>query len=206
MDADRFDALSRSLAAVGSRRRAVAALFGGALVASSGLAADAKRRGRGRRNGGRVQAQTHANGGEHGSTRTTICHQPGTPDEKTLEVDDNALQGHLEHGDTDGPCGASGASCPALTDSGVECACVSTPNREFACAYTYCSGVVFDDTCLDPNHPCPVDSVCAANPCCGTGVGFGCLSLCTDLIDCTCTAAPQTCDPEQIQACGIVAS
>jgi len=33
-----------------------------------------------------------------------ICHQPGTPAQQTLTVDDNALKGHLKHGDTLGEC------------------------------------------------------------------------------------------------------
>ena len=34
----------------------------------------------------------------------TICHKPGTPAEKTMTVPQSALQSHLEHGDTIGPC------------------------------------------------------------------------------------------------------
>jgi hypothetical protein len=83
---------------------------------------------------------------------------------------------------------------------------VATPNGAFACAYTFCSGVAFDDACLDPEQPCPGDSVCAANPCCDPGVGFGCLPRCTDLTDCTCAAAPTTCDPTKIQVCGAVST
>lgn len=36
--------------------------------------------------------------------KVTICHKPGTPAEKTLEVPEAALKGHLKHGDTLGPC------------------------------------------------------------------------------------------------------
>ena len=41
-------------------------------------------------------------GGPH--TPVTICHKPGTPAEMTLVVDDDAVPGHLGHGDTLGPC------------------------------------------------------------------------------------------------------
>lgn len=34
----------------------------------------------------------------------TICHQPGTPAAKTMSVNLNALEGHLGHGDLEGPC------------------------------------------------------------------------------------------------------
>lgn len=40
----------------------------------------------------------------NGHTPVTICHQPGTPAQQTLTVDDNALKGHLKHGDTLGEC------------------------------------------------------------------------------------------------------
>jgi hypothetical protein len=34
----------------------------------------------------------------------TLCHKPGTPAEKTMELPDSALAGHLGHGDTTGAC------------------------------------------------------------------------------------------------------
>ena len=36
--------------------------------------------------------------------KVTICHKPGTPAEKTMEVPFEALSGHLGHGDHKGPC------------------------------------------------------------------------------------------------------
>lgn len=41
-----------------------------------------------------------------GSNPVTICHKPGTNAQQTLTVDDNALKGHLGHGDTVGECAA----------------------------------------------------------------------------------------------------
>ena len=38
------------------------------------------------------------------ANKVTICHKPGTPAQKTLEVSASALGGHLGHGDTIGPC------------------------------------------------------------------------------------------------------
>ena len=35
---------------------------------------------------------------------TIICHKPGTPAEKTMEVDTSALDAHLGHGDSLGVC------------------------------------------------------------------------------------------------------
>jgi len=36
--------------------------------------------------------------------KVTICHKPGTPAEKTLQVPAQAVPGHLGHDDTLGPC------------------------------------------------------------------------------------------------------
>jgi hypothetical protein len=40
----------------------------------------------------------------NGDETVTICHKPGTPAEKTLTIPQSALDGHLGHGDTMGPC------------------------------------------------------------------------------------------------------
>jgi hypothetical protein len=42
--------------------------------------------------------------------KVTICHKPGTPAEKTMEVPADAVGGHLAHGDQLGPCEESGVS------------------------------------------------------------------------------------------------
>ncbi len=39
-----------------------------------------------------------------GHTPVTMCHKPGTPAEQTLVVDDDAVWGHLHHGDHLGTC------------------------------------------------------------------------------------------------------
>lgn len=36
--------------------------------------------------------------------KVTICHKPGTPAEKTMQVPAEAVKGHLGHGDTEGTC------------------------------------------------------------------------------------------------------
>lgn len=40
-----------------------------------------------------------------GKNKVTVCHKPGTPAEKSMEIPETALKGHLEHGDSEGPCG-----------------------------------------------------------------------------------------------------
>lgn len=57
--------------------------------------------------------------------KVTICHQPGTPAEKTLRLPAAATEAHLRHGDRLGSCQA-GVPCsappplPPDTDSGTE--------------------------------------------------------------------------------------
>jgi hypothetical protein len=41
---------------------------------------------------------------DRGPDRVTICHKPGTPAEQTKRVPQQAVRGHLGHGDTLGPC------------------------------------------------------------------------------------------------------
>ena len=36
--------------------------------------------------------------------KVTICHKPGTPAEKTMQVPESAVAGHLAHGDVEGSC------------------------------------------------------------------------------------------------------
>jgi len=40
----------------------------------------------------------------HLSSKTTICHKPGTPAEKTKQIPEAALNGHFGHGDVSGDC------------------------------------------------------------------------------------------------------
>lgn len=47
-----------------------------------------------------------------------ICHKPGTPAERTLVVDDNAVPAHLAHGDFLGACFGGGGEGPG--DGGEE--------------------------------------------------------------------------------------
>ncbi len=72
-------------------------------------------------------------GGNHGGGHTpvTICHKPGTPAEKTLVVDDDAVPGHVGHGDYLGPCGG-GETTP--TETTPTTPTPTTPHRRVACA------------------------------------------------------------------------
>jgi hypothetical protein len=82
-----FDELARAVAEGSISRRRALKLFAGtaiaALIPSRALARQQK---------------------------VTICHKPGTPDQKTMEVPQRAVDGHLGHGDHLGPCETSTTS------------------------------------------------------------------------------------------------
>ena len=42
--------------------------------------------------------------GQQSPPRATVCHKPGTPAQKTMTLPQPAVQAHLGHGDTPGPC------------------------------------------------------------------------------------------------------
>jgi hypothetical protein len=57
-------------------------------------------------------------GGARAQTVVVICHMPGTPAEQTLAIPPQALNGHLRHGDTLGPCeGATTETTPTTTET-----------------------------------------------------------------------------------------
>lgn len=41
----------------------------------------------------------------YGLNEPMICHRPSTPAEQTMRANTSALDRHLAHGDTMGPCG-----------------------------------------------------------------------------------------------------
>jgi len=45
----------------------------------------------------------------------TICHKPGTPAEETMTLPNEAIPGHIEHGDYLGACGAEATSTPLFS-------------------------------------------------------------------------------------------
>jgi hypothetical protein len=115
MDTDRFDSLTRTLAARGSRRRALAAALAGGLFAALG--------GRG------VGAA---------NDQVRICHKTGSDTNPVvlIEVSDNAVPDHEAHGDfryrsccLDGDCSGSQACVNGAcqdTCFGLDAACDPT--------------------------------------------------------------------------------
>ena len=65
---------------------------------------------------GALLGQGLLTGGARAQTVLVICHMPGTPGEQTLAIPPQALNGHLRHGDTLGPCeGATTETTPTTT-------------------------------------------------------------------------------------------
>jgi hypothetical protein len=83
MDGQRFDELTRTLANAVSRRSVIRGTVGVAVGAALS-----------RLGGARVEA----------ADKITICHMPGRRAEKTMEVPQSAVAGHLGHGDRLGAC------------------------------------------------------------------------------------------------------
>jgi hypothetical protein len=44
--------------------------------------------------------------------QVTICHRPGMTAEQTKMIPSTALDDHLGHGETEGPCDGEGDTCP----------------------------------------------------------------------------------------------
>lgn len=59
------------------------------------------------------------NGGGEGTVKVAVCHMPGTPAQQTLFVDDDAVPGHLGHGDNAGDCIALPPPPPPPVDTGA---------------------------------------------------------------------------------------
>ena len=228
MDPNRFDAVIRTLGIPSTRRRALAGLVAAALAGVPGLATAAKRR------RGRLRAQSHNNGGDHGggTTRVTICHKPGTPAEQTLEIDDDALDGHLGHGDHKGPCckpptrfcpetGTCERCCPrcGTCQSCVEGVCqpaqdttpckVGDPPQDGIC----CNGTCRPGarTCEGCFPACSEPEVCRGDTCVCPGTGgpcppdrHCCREGCRPLdVPCNCPGTGGPCPPD-LECCPFV--
>ena len=120
MESDQFDRLVKSLASVTTRRGLLAAGLATWLEEASGQRRLRKR-----------QRPAPA----PGSAQVTLCHNG-----KTLEVPPPAVDAHLGHGDTLGPCGDGITTvpcrgCPVLETCGLfgGCVCGRLPLAPFTC-------------------------------------------------------------------------
>lgn len=55
-----------------------------------------------------------------GVEKVTLCHQPGTPAQKTLKVPPSAVEAHLNHGDYLGECSSDCPPCPGCDSCCLE--------------------------------------------------------------------------------------
>lgn len=92
-----------------------AGAFGGIAIATNGGGGGDKKQSQsnndGNGNKGNDRNETKGNDSENEGPdddqyedKVVICHKPGTPAEQTLLVPHSALDGHLDHGDLEGPC------------------------------------------------------------------------------------------------------
>ena len=165
-----FDDLARALAEGSISRRRALKLFAGtaiaALIPSRALAQPKK---------------------------TIICHKPGTPEEKTIEVSNSAVASHVRHGDRLGPCGTTTTTTTAAptttsTTSTSTSTSTTTPTTSTSTSTTSTSTTPM---CIpDFEEGCTADTQCCShicNPSGTTGVCSDCRLVggsCTDGREC----------------------
>jgi hypothetical protein len=157
MDSKQFDELSRAISTGATRRGLVGLLAGVAGVGLAEVVAKDKHRG---------QARGQGNGKGGGQTKVTLCHKPGTPAEKTLTVPQPAVDAHLGHGDTLGPCGGGVGGCRRLDEvCGIlagRCCQGECVNPPISTCQVFCDS---DQQCQQAFPT--LDIVCGNSPKCG---------------------------------------
>jgi len=148
-----FDDLARALAEGSISRRRALKLFAGTAIAAL------------------IPSRALAQ-----SNRVTICHKPGTPDEKTMEVAQSAVEGHRRHGDREGPCGtttttSTSTSTSSTTSTTSTSTSTTTPTTSTSTSTTSTSTTTM---CL------PNGSTCMANDQCCSGTCFLGTNTCRD--------------------------
>jgi hypothetical protein len=141
-----FDELARGLADGSISRRRALKLFAGtaiaALIPSRALAQQQKE---------------------------TICHKPGTPAEKTKEVPQSAVDGHLGHGDHLGPCGTTTTTTTAAPTTTSTTSTTSTSTSSTTSTTTPTTSTSTSTTSTSTTPTCrPIGSDCTAGSQCCT--------------------------------------
>lgn len=91
-----------------------------------------------------VQPQTIAS---NVTDKVTICHKPGTPAEKTMTIPDNAVPGHVGHGDTIGACPAGSSSSSSSSSTSASSISSSFSSSSFSSSSQ--GGGSWGQTCND---------------------------------------------------------
>jgi hypothetical protein len=199
MDDQRFDTLTRALAAGITRRGALGILAGLAALKAGNTAAKKRHR-----KGGKSQIAAQKN--DH---KVTICHLTSSKKNPVvqIEVDESAIPAHKAHGDTIDPdfqndpanCGGCGISCDdgklCTIDTCVKGKCVNTPidcNDRNPCTDDSCDETTGD--CVNtpvPGRACDDGNACTENDRCNrAGECVGTEVNCDDGNACT----TDTCD------------
>jgi len=98
------------------------------------------------------------------TAKVTICHKPGTPSEKTIEVPEAAVSGHLKHGDSLGPCGSTPPPPPTGELSQITCQCDSLL-RGFCDATSCADAAAFcQNVCVSSGFPSGALVSCTPQP------------------------------------------
>lgn len=166
MDGNRFDDFTRALGAGRSRRSALK-LLGGAVASGAAL----------------------RRGGAHAADKTTICHKPGTPAQKSMDVASAAVGGHLGHGDYVNASGCCPSGVPVCVDAAGNGSCCPAPSRCLADG-TCCTPM----TCAAEGKNCGfIPDLCGEQLDCGTCDSNACLTCTDNTCETTCTAPASCC-------------
>jgi hypothetical protein len=162
-----FDDLARTLAEGSISRRRALKLFAGTAIAALIPS--------------RALAQPN---------KVTICHKPGTPDQKTLRVPESARGAHLGHGDSEGPCGTTTTTSTSTSTSSTTSTSTSTTSTSTT------------PMCQPNGGTCSADTDCCGGNCCGPSTGSP--GRCFQHNSTPCTSDAQCCGSCQSTSLGSI--
>jgi hypothetical protein len=163
-----FDDLARALAEGSISRRRALKLFAGSAIAALVPS--------------RVLAQQQ---------KVTICHKPGTPEEKTIEVSQRALECHQAHGDLQGRCTTTTTSTSTSTTSTSSTTSSTTSTSTSTSTPTTSTSTSTTSTSTTPmcqpnGGSCSTSGECCSGRCSMTGGGFCVPPEGSALLECGC--------------------
>jgi hypothetical protein len=113
----------------------------GATLATEETAAKKGGKGKGRKGKGR-KGKGKGKGKAERQPKVTLCHKPGTPDEATISVAQPAVDAHLGHGDTRGPCPAPTTTSTTTTTTTTSTTTTTAPPTTTTPPPVVCSDAV----------------------------------------------------------------